>query len=52
MVGRLVGQNALASLDIWFLNDGMVNGQDRNAIIGGIEILKAHPGATIQATSS
>jgi len=42
----------LASLDIWFLNDSIVNGQDRNAIIRDIEILKAHPGATIQATSS
>jgi len=42
----------LASLDVWFLNNAMVNGQDRNAIIGSIEILKAHPGATIQVTSS
>ncbi|MGB9631691.1 MAG: hypothetical protein ACPL8I_00035 [Chloroflexaceae bacterium] len=42
----------LASLDVWFLNNDMVNGQDRNATIGRIEILKAHPGATIQATRS
>lgn len=41
----------LASLDVWFLNNAMVNGQDRNATIGRIEILKVHPGATIQATS-
>lgn len=41
----------LASLDVWFLNNDMVNGQDRNATIGRIEILKAHPGATIRATS-
>lgn len=38
----------LASLDVWFLNNDTVNGQDRNAIVGSIEILKAHPGATFR----
>lgn len=37
----------LASLDVWFLNNAMVNGQDRNAMIGRIEILKVHPDANI-----
>jgi len=39
----------LASLDVWFLNNDMVNGRDRNAVIGQIEIQKAHRAARIQA---